>query len=74
MPVSAFLASSGVTAQCQQLELLVLPLQPLPGAAQGKEGILGINRNGNKRGHEHRSYFGAAAPKNQLLGCFIQTP
>lgn len=27
MPVSAFLASSGVTAQCQQLELLVLPLQ-----------------------------------------------
>lgn len=35
----------------------------VPGAAQRKEGVLAINRNGDKKGHEYRSYFGAASPK-----------
>lgn len=46
----------------------------LPGAAQGREGVLGISRNGDKRGCEHMSYFGAAAPKNLLLRCSIKSP
>lgn len=45
----------------------------LPGVAQGREGALGISRIGDKRGREHMSYFGFAAPKNLLLGCSIQT-
>lgn len=71
MPFLAFTAFSGATAQCQQLELLVLPLQHQQGLHRERKESWELTGMGTKG---DMSYFGAAAPKNQLLGCVIQTP